>query len=98
MANPYAGISFGEGTDAPLAGMDPLQTISGATTINATGALGINFARFTSDSGMLHTSPVLPVAASEAASFAEIAGQITSIVATDGASVVIGDPDLLEAP
>ncbi|KZZ76940.1 hypothetical protein A3766_12465, partial [Oleiphilus sp. HI0132] len=57
-ANPYAGISLGEGTAAPLAGTSPLQTASGAVSIgDSTDEASINFIRFESDSGALHTTP-----------------------------------------
>jgi hypothetical protein len=97
--NPYAGnASFGPGTDAPLAGTDPLQTISGATIIDSTTVpLDINFIRFAESSGAKHTTPVAPATPGEAAAFAEIIGMSASMVLTDGGAVQITNGALFEA-
>jgi hypothetical protein len=101
VANPQAGVSFGEGTDAPLAGTEPLATISGATSFDSTVADTatdkVFFARFDASSGFLHTTPVFPASPSEVASYGEIVGQVTSFVMSDGASILVTDDTLLEA-
>ena len=93
MDNPYAGISFGPGTKAPLAGTSPLETISGATAIDSSSALGINFLRFAADSGATHGSPVVGTPAV----FGQIVESALSMVATydadtNSASVAVSDP------
>jgi hypothetical protein len=93
--NPDTMASFGEGTDAPLAGTSPLQTISGATSIDSSSELGINFIRFESDSGALHTTPAAAATDEEKPVFAEVVFQATSIVTSDGASVGVDDEDLI---
>jgi len=96
--NPLTSLSFGEGTKAPLAGTEPLSTLAGATAINETSALGINVIRFADDSGASHNTAVLPSTSAEAEAFAEMIEQAVSIITTDGAAVLIGDPGLLVSP
>jgi hypothetical protein len=97
--NENAGMSFGPGTDAPLAGTTPLQTISGAVGINSTTfEAGINFVRFTGDSGVTHTTPAYPSTPGEAAGFGEVVQQAISFITTGGNAIQIGDSSLLEVP
>ena len=95
--NPYAGnASFGPGQDAPLAGTDPLQVISGATIIDSTTSpLDINFLRFSATSGAKHTTPVAPGTTAENAAFAQIIEFSKSIVLDDEVNIII--PSLFEA-
>jgi hypothetical protein len=93
--NPLAGnASFGPGTDAPLAGTDPLETISGATTIDATTPLGINFLRFAANSGAKHTTPVAAATPGEQLAFAQLLEISRSIVMDEEVNIVY--PGLIE--
>ncbi|MFV1872548.1 MAG: hypothetical protein ACMZ64_04400 [Oleiphilus sp.] len=92
IANPVAGVSFGPGTDAPLAGTSPLETVSGAVAIDSSAALGINFLRFADDSGATHGSPVV----GSPAVFGQIVESALSMVASDGASVAVSNTALIE--
>jgi hypothetical protein len=93
--NPLAGnASFGPGTDAPLAGTDPLETISGATTIDSTTPLGINFLRFAANSGAKHTTPVAAATAGEQPAFAQLLEISRSIVMDEEVNIIL--PGLIE--
>jgi hypothetical protein len=93
--NPLAGnASFGPGTDAPLAGTDPLETISGATTIDSTTPLGINFLRFAANSGAKHTTPVAAATVGEQPAFAQLLEISRSIVMDEEVNIIL--PGLIE--
>lgn len=94
ITNPYTNLSFGPGTDAPLAGTSPLETISGAASINATTPLAINFIRFADDSGAKHSTIVAPLEDSEDDAFAQIVEFSKSIVVDE--EVTISNPGLIQ--
>ncbi len=101
VANPYAGISFGPGTPAPLGGTEPLFAVSGSTKFNATvGSTSANLyhAVFGASSGFKHGTPVLPATSPEVPSFGEMVGQVASFVMSNGNSIVVTNGTLLETP
>ncbi len=90
-SNPVVGVSFGLGTDAPLAGTSPLEKASGATAIDSTTELGINFIRFAESSNATHGSPVT---GSPALVFGQIAEYSKSLVLDEEVSIII--PSLIQ--
>ena len=98
---------LGDGSIAYMSGSEPLADLISATALAATDendpvsavALGQREVRFNSEGGKVtHGTPVFPSSgtAEEAAAFAEMVGQATSIVLSGGAGVQVTNGDVIE--
>ena len=79
---------LGGGSISYLAGTEPLATISGASTLSASGPLTQNIVRFTHG---VHETPVFPLTGTdeEKAAYAEMVSQATSMVVTGGTAISV---------
>jgi hypothetical protein len=103
VVNPSDGQSYGQGFDVPLAGSESLQTLTGATYTDSGGSFDFYFARFTSDSGYEHWTPVFPGTSSQYTSFFELGSIIETFVVSNGGFVTVNnyhnifvDPSILQ--
>jgi len=86
---------LGDGSISFLAGTEPLAVESAASSLIGTGALGQNIVRFNEG---FHTTPVFPSAgtAEEAAAFAEMVGQATSVILSSGTAVQVTNTAIIQ--
>jgi hypothetical protein len=88
---------LGDGSTSFLSGTEPLAVQSGAADLTASGALGQSIVRFTEGT---HVTAVFPSTgtAEENAAFAEMVGQATSIILSNGTAVQITNAAVIDTP
>jgi hypothetical protein len=89
-----------DASTSALAGTDPLIALANATVINSTGVFGGPRAVKYIEGNATHLTPIFPSSNTDAekAVFAEMIGQATSIVLSNGTGVSVTNAAVLQAP